>query len=103
MEKETFKAREVQPTVLRLHPDMREELMRLAKANGRSLSKEIAVRLEESLKEKKHAAPPMPSQQLRAQEKSLGGFVSETDQAMLDVFHSLPPKKQLALLSLFEG
>lgn len=46
----TYVARDVQPTVLRLHPEVRAELVRLAHINGRSLSKEIAIRLDESLK-----------------------------------------------------
>lgn len=49
MEIGKFKAREVQPTVLRLHPELREELIRIAAINGRSLTKEISDRLQNSL------------------------------------------------------
>ena len=44
-------------SVLRLHPDVRAELVRVAYVNGRSLSKEIAVRLEASLKSDAAPAP----------------------------------------------
>ena len=60
MEKERFKARDVPPTALRLHPDVRAELVRIAFVNGRSLSKEISVRIEASLKADAAPAPPPP-------------------------------------------
>lgn len=113
MSTERFKAREVQPTVLRLHPDVRAELVRIAFVNGRSLSKEIAVRLEASLKTETPAAPtpaPHPGAYLTdhaptvlhtANEKGPANALTGIDQAMLEVFRALPPEKQLALLSLF--
>lgn len=111
MEKERFKAREVQPTALRLQPDVRAELVRLAFVNGRSLSKEIAMRLEASLKAEgssttssrpsTYSAPNTPTVLHTANDKGPASTLSGTDQAMLDVFRALPPEKQLALLSLF--
>ena len=109
MSDEKFKAREVQPTVLRLHPDMRAELVRLAYVNGRSLSKEIAVRLETSLKNEgatqprpaTYSAAPAPTVLHTANDNGPASTLSGTDQAMLEVFRRLPPEKQLALLSLF--
>nr|WP_296019029.1 TraY domain-containing protein [uncultured Acidovorax sp.] len=115
MDTDKFKARDVQPTVLRLHPDVRAELVRIAFVNGRSLSKEIAVRLEASLKSE---VSPLPEQQAAGRpdsytatktatvlhtenDKGPVDALSGTDQAMLDVFRALPPEKQLALLSLF--
>lgn len=102
MDNEKFKARDVQPTVLRLHPDVRAELVRVAFINGRSLSKEIAVRLDATLKENKTGEIEAPN--YFANPKSNEGpadSLSGTDQAMLEVFRRLPPEKQLALLSLF--
>lgn len=111
MENDKFKARDVQPTVLRLHPDVRAELVRVAFVNGRSLSKEIAVRLEASLKTEaappaaagpaSYTAPNTPTVLHTANDKGPASALSGTDQAMLDVFRALPPEKQLALLSLF--
>lgn len=46
---EKTKVADVHPTVLRLEPELRAELVRLAERNGRSLSKEIAMRLQASL------------------------------------------------------
>ena len=102
MEKERFKARDVPPTALRLHPDTRAELVRLAFINGRSLSKEIAVRLEASLKENKTGDTASPAYKLTTtNDEGPASAISGTDQAMLEVFRRLPPEKQLALLSLF--
>lgn len=101
MEKERFKARDVPPTALRLHPDTRAELVRLAFINGRSLSKEIAVRLEASLKECKTGEAPAAYKLPPGNDEGPAGALSGTDQAMLEVFRRLPPEKQLALLSLF--
>ena len=113
MSTEKFKARDVQPTVLRLHPDVRAELVRVAYVNGRSLSKEIAVRLEASLKSTaapapapasgptSYSAPNTPTVLHTANDKGPAATLSGTDQAMLEVFRGLPPEKQLALLSLF--
>ena len=111
MEKERFKARDVPPTALRLHPDTRAELARLAFINGRSLSKEIAVRLEASLKTGEMApAPAIPASYTapnlvtaeHTNEKGPASALTDADRAMLEVFRKLPPKRQLALLSLFE-
>ncbi len=98
-------ARDVQPTVLRLHPDTREALVRLAKEHGRSLSKEIALRLDASLREEGGGALPNELQRtvdgVREPAPVDGWSITEMDKAMLAVFRSLPPEKQLALLSLF--
>lgn len=114
--KKTYVARDVQPTVLRLHPDMRAELVRLANINGRSLSKEIATRLEASLnatvntqglapsvEETNPIAHPDDTTAHRiTQEKSPADLLTEVDRAMLGVFRRMPVEKQLALLSLFK-
>lgn len=49
MGNEKTKVAEIHPTVLRLEPELRATLVKLAERNGRSLSKEIAVRLQGSL------------------------------------------------------
>lgn len=106
MDNEKFKARDVQPTVLRLHPDMRAELIRIAFVNGRSLSKEIATRLEASLKEATapkliYSATPREDAAHLANDNGPAHSLSGIDQAMLEVFRRMPAEKQLALLSLF--
>lgn len=116
MDNEKFKARDVQPTVLRLHPDVRAELARLAFVNGRSLSKEIAVRLEASLKgslakpapaaqsaatPSSYSEPHSPTVMHTANDHGPSIALTGTDKAMLEVFRALSPEKQLALLSLF--
>ena len=106
MDNGKFKARDVQPTVLRLHPDVRAELVRLAFVNGRSLSKEVATRLEASLKETAtpklvYSATPREGAAHPANDNGPAYALSGTDQAMLEVFRRMPVEKQLALLSLF--
>ncbi len=95
-DKKNYVARDVQPTVLRLHPETRATLVRLAAIHGRSLSKEIALRLEQSLEAE--SAPP-PSQSVK-KDKGPVDPLSEIDRAMLAVFRQMPVEKQLALLSL---
>lgn len=110
----TFIARDVHPTVVRLHPELREQLQQLAQAHGLSLSKEISQRLERSLELERfqkdhpqHVPPsyggPGPQAPRVAREwQDVEPPISDTDRAMLDVFRRLPPEKQLALLSLFK-
>ena len=118
MELGKFKTREVPQTVLRIHPDLRGELIRLAAANGRSLTKEISSRLSDSLTPNdlpsrlaqaidlgRHLpasyTTPNASATYPANEQSPAVALTDIDRAMLAVFHALPPEKQLALLSLF--
>ncbi len=118
MELGKFKAREVPPTVLRLHPELRDELIRVAEKNNRSLTKEISARLQVSL-----AAQGPTLQAILAREAfaSTPGIapsafitppstgpdgqavkLSDVDMEMLRIFHALPIHKQLALVSLFK-
>lgn len=109
-QEKNYIARDVQPTVLRLHPETRATLMRLANINGRSLSKEIALRLDASLQaetlpatytEASAATALTTLHETGAQTKSPADLLTELDRAMLGVFRRMPPEKQLALLSLF--
>lgn len=113
--------------MLRLPPELKEELTRMAALNDRSLSKEITIRLKISLGahgptlQSILAREALPSQATTpggsypistaaahpinnvnaAQEKGPAPALSDLDRAMLTVFHQLPVEKQLALLSLF--
>jgi hypothetical protein len=112
MSEEKYKSRDVQPTALRLHPDLRDKLVKIALRNGRSLSKEIAVRLQASFDQEKKSPDFIvhtstgETQFLETKEPRAPYNVSvdttDLDRAMLAVFRSLPPEKQLALLSLFK-
>lgn len=129
MEFGKYKTREVQQTILRLHPDLREALVKLAEGNNRSLTKEISERLKNSLPARgptmqkwlakdlnppdgaapgiaPGALPPSytegPTPALTANDNGPAPALSSLDHAMLDVFHALPVEKQLALLSLFK-
>lgn len=129
MEFGKYKTREVQQTILRLHPDLREALVKLAEGNNRSLTKEISERLKNSLPARgptmqkwlaKDLNPPEsdspgiapgtlptsytagPTPGLIANDNGPAPALSSLDRAMLDVFRSMPVEKQLALLSLFK-
>ena len=119
MELGKFKAREVPPTVLRLHPDLRDELIRAAEKNNRSLTKEVSARLEISLgangptlqtilareeaaRTAPGIAPSAPNTPHTTGPQGQAVHLSEHDMAMLRVFHAMPVEKQLALLSLFK-
>jgi hypothetical protein len=102
-----YKVRELQPTLLRLNPELRHRLMKDAKANGRSLTKEIELLLQEAV-ERRDGPGYEKQPRLRAipaNEPGPDGPVmelTELQSAMLVVFDRLGPEKQLALLSLFK-
>lgn len=95
--------------------DVRLALEREAMVYSRTLTAEINLRLRESLKAKAYPAtvaqPPLttdgkpPPAQAQFQPHNAKGpaNLSETDQAMLDIFRRMPAQKQLALLSLFDN
>lgn len=102
----------IHPTVVRLRPELRAELQRLAYVSGRSLSKEIARRLEASL-----LLPPpgkstataqasttyasQPVQALTTDDRPKeSNTLNDHDRAVLALFRQLPPEKQLSLLTL---
>lgn len=104
------------PRFLLLMPDdVRMALEREAVVHARTLTAEINLRLRESLKAKAYPAtmakPPLttdgttPPAQAQYQPPNAKGpaNLSETDQAMLDIFRRMPAQKQLALLSLFDN
>jgi hypothetical protein len=98
-----YKVRDVQPTVLRLDPDLRQRLVRDAKAHGRSLSKEIEMLLGVAIQYSENASysPPPRARALHASEPG-ADHLTDMEHAVLSVFRKLPPEKQLALLSLFK-
>lgn len=123
MELGKYKTREVQPTVLRLHPDLRSALTAMAAKNGRSLTKEIAARLQVSLAAQGPTMQGILTREafgtLRSAEPTAPGIapstpahttgpdgqgvhLSDHDMQMLRIFHALTVEKQLALLSLFK-
>lgn len=87
--------------------DVRSAIERAAFTHGRTVTAEINLRLRSSLEEEGKRGAAYPAAQhvqalTTAEHDSANGVVlSATDHAMLDVFHRLPPEKQLALLSLF--
>lgn len=67
----------------------------------RTVTAEINSRLEDTLKVGKTGEKPSPAYITRTNEEGLASALTDTDQAMLEIFRKLPPEKQLALLSLF--
>lgn len=95
--------------LLRMPVQLKAALQREANVQGRKLTQEVNIRLRESLKPPAPGIAPVPPSYIpgpighghQANEKSPDYPLTGIDQAMLDVFRSLPPEKQLALLSLF--
>lgn len=112
--------------LLRIPSELKAELQREANFQGRKLTQEINIRLRNSLltdkaptlaqyratKQAGHAGTtPYPTSTTQVHhtnnvnpepnDKGPANALTDIDRAMLDVFHTLPPEKQLALLSLF--
>lgn len=98
----------IHPTVVRLRPELRAELQRLAYVAKRSLSKEIALRLESSLQLPPPTKPPAPTHPLTTYQNPPvqplttddRPTLTDHDRALLALFRQLPPEKQLSLLTL---
>jgi hypothetical protein len=105
--------------LVRMSPDLKDELETYAKANQRSLTKEINDRLqvslgahgptlqtilarEEAARTAPGIAPSAPNTPHTTGPQGQAVHLSEHDMAMLRVFHAMPVEKQLALLSLFK-
>lgn len=88
--------REIAPFGLRLTPKLKARLEAEATAGGRSLQKEIVMRLEASLVV--NAGPNEARQPIAVYD--IGG--NEVEAAMLRVFRDWPVEKQLGFLTLFK-
>lgn len=98
MKNEIVKVRDIPPVGIRMPKDLREQLEREARANGRSLNMEIVGRLRRSLEASGEAT------QYTARDAGNGAYqadITDIERQLLAVFRRMPPEKQLALLSLF--
>lgn len=104
MEKETTQL------LLRIPADLKAELQAQADQQGRKLTQEINIRLRNSLgaiSSTNSAPKPIAYTQAPAStvhhtnNNGPANALTDIDRAMLDVFHTMPPDKQLALLTLF--
>lgn len=118
MSLEISKIKDASPTVLRLPPELKEELAKRALENDRSLSKEITIRLKVSLAARGPTLQgilareadakngtgiaPVPTTAPDDPWAKAGEKLHPTESAMLQVFRALPADKQLALLTLFK-
>lgn len=92
-----MKIREINPFGLRLPPDLKQELVRQARANHRSLNAEIVSRLQSHMT----VGPPVLSAQEIAAPR-YGELLNDHERAMLEVFRGMSAERQLALLSLLK-
>ena len=117
---EGSRARDITPTVVRLEPAVRAALMRESHISGRSLSAEIALRLKRSLDGPQgsadagqawganEAAAPYAAKASAANDAAdsspapAPGELPGDQRLLLRLFTSLPPEKQLALLTLLK-
>lgn len=103
MEKETTQL------LLRIPADLKAELQAQADQQGRKLTQEINIRLRNSLAHgvrdtaagTSYATPLVATLAGQLSKKAPTSALTDIDRAMLDVFHTMPPDKQLALLTLF--
>ena len=87
--------REIAPYGLRLTPKLKERLEESAQAGGRSLQKEIVMRLENSLL-------PGNGHAVRHDVANYAPELSEIESEMLRLFRDWPSEKQLGFLTLFK-
>lgn len=100
------------PTGVRLPAEMRAQLERSAAVNGRTLSHEITYRLRTSLEN-----PDLPRRlahvralevgsayavEERLAQGSVAPQLGDTQRMLLSLFATLPPDKQLALLTFLK-
>ena len=98
-----MKARDIPPTTLRLDPELRDELLRQATINGRSLTKEIEQRLRDSFAAALREYSPGKARVLMTEEPSATAqrkAMPEAHRQLLALFEALTPDRQLALLTL---
>ena len=89
--------REINPFGLRMPNELKEQLEREAKFNGRSLNSELVDRLRKSLE----PAIRSGNNTVNQPSANYAPELTETERQLLSVFRRMPPEKQLALLSLF--
>lgn len=104
---EMRKTADIAPFGLRLPPETKDELFKVARHNGRSLNAEIVARLVWSLQyEKTSLAPREQSQSLQPKTEQEGKIYnvefSELEIALLETFRKMSVENQLALLTLFK-
>lgn len=105
--------------LVRMPIEQKEQLQQAAKVNARTLTGEINARLQISLAargstltailDREQATKALPASYTAAHTPTVqpandngpASALTDIDRAMLTVFHTLPPEKQLALLSLF--
>lgn len=98
--------------LLQMPEALRAEIQRVAYIHGRTLTSEINLRLQASVAQPPPTVAAPASSDIpyntnhkptvvHTGEREADG-ISDADAAMLKVFRSMPPEKQLALLSLFK-
>lgn len=102
------------PVLVRMTIQQKDQLLKYAKENGRTLTGEINERLQVSLGARgptfqgilaREAARKNGKETEKVEPINDNGpasALSDTDRAMLAVFRAMPVEKQLALLSLFK-
>lgn len=103
------KLRDLPPFSLRLPPDMRASLQREAEIHGRTLSAEILQRLKLSLTTETPSGSnatgagditaTATAGRLPTRADAHAQSVTDTERMLLALFNTLPPDKQLALLT----
>jgi Mn-dependent DtxR family transcriptional regulator len=93
-------SRDINPFGVRMQPDLKEELEKEAKRNGRSLNAEIIDRLKRSLQFQTDIVEG--GYMVREAPRAYSDDISEVEKQLLQVFRRLPIEKQLGLISLLK-
>lgn len=98
--------------MLRLPAELKFRLLRAAAINGRRITAEVNMRLQKSIEADDAATQPKPAPKpapylapnaptvLSTKDNGPAGALTDTDQAILELFRAYPVEKRLALLAL---
>lgn len=101
MSKGIRKTGDIAPLGVRMQPELKDALTAAARKNGRSLNAEVVTRLELSFQEPALTVYAAGVAEQGAPYAVRRPVLTQCQEMMLDLFDSLPPDKQLALISLF--
>lgn len=100
-----LKIRDISPTAIRLHPQLREKLAREAAINNRSLHAEMLLALTAWVEPAQQGNAGVNTQKAHVTGENQPAWPpqqSDAERALISLFNRMSPEKQLALLSLLK-
>lgn len=90
---------DIPPTTLRLPPELRARLLRESNANGRSLSREVEIRLQATFRSTAEAVDAVVRESVAPYAADTPPPLNDAERALVAAFRLLSTEKQLALLT----